>query len=59
MENVEMKVEGHFPTIKADLPKDFCPSSSGETIIIASMEGNVAVDGHEEAKVGLNVYREK
>jgi hypothetical protein len=35
------------------------PSSSGKTIIIASTEGNVAVDGHEEAKVGLNVYRKK
>jgi hypothetical protein len=59
MKNVEMKVEGHFLTIKVDLTKDFGPSSSGKTIIIASTEGNVAVYGHEEAKVGLNVYRKK
>jgi hypothetical protein len=59
MKNVEMKVEGRFLTIKVDLTKDFGPSSSGKTIIIASTEGNVAVDGHEEAKVGLNVYRRK
>ena len=32
---------------------DFHYSSSGKTIIIASTEGNVAVDGHEEVKVGL------
>jgi len=60
MKNVEMKVEvHHFLTIKVDLTKDFGPSSSGKTIIISSTEGNVAVDGHEEAKVGLNVYRKK
>jgi len=51
MKNVEMKVEGHFLTITVDLPKDFGPSSSGKTI--------VAVNGHEEAKVGMNVYRKK
>jgi len=59
MKNVEMKVEGNILTIKVDLTKDFGPSSSGKTMIIASTEGNVSVEGHEEAKVGLNVYRKK
>ena len=59
MKNVEMKVEGRSLTIKVDLPKDFGPSSSGKTIIIASTEGNVAADGHEKAKVGPNVYLKK
>ena len=59
MKNVEMKVEGNILTIKVYLTKDFGPSSSGNTIIIASTEGNVTVDGHEEAKIGLNVYRKK
>lgn len=59
MKNVEMKVDGNILSIRVDLSKDFGPSSSGKTIIIASTEGNVAVDGHEEAKVGLNVYRKK
>ena len=58
MKNVEMKVEGHFLTIKVDLTKDFGPLSPGKAIIIASTKGNVAVDGYE-AKVGLNVYRKK
>ena len=59
MKNIEMKSEGNVLTIKVDLTKEFGPSSSGKTIIIASTEGNVAVEGHEEAKIGLNVYRKK
>jgi hypothetical protein len=59
MKNVEMKIDGNILTIQVDLSKEFGPSSSGKTIIIATTEGNVAIDGHEEAKVGLNVYRKK
>ena len=59
MKNVDMKVEGNILTIKVDLSKELVSSSSGKTIIIATTEGNVAVDGHEEAKIGLNVYRKK
>jgi hypothetical protein len=59
MKNVEMKVEDKILTIKVDLTKEFGPSASGKTIIIASTEGNIAIDGHEGAKIGLNVYRKK
>ena len=59
MKNVEMAVEGNLLTIKVDLSKNFGPSSSGKTIIIATTEGNVVIPGHEEAKVGLNIYRKK
>ena len=58
MKNVEMTVEGTTLTIKVDLSKEFGPSSSGKTIIIASTEGNVTIPNREE-KVGLNVYRKK
>ncbi|MGD1001268.1 MAG: hypothetical protein ABSA67_11290 [Candidatus Brocadiia bacterium] len=58
MKNVDMKVEGNILTIKVDLTKEFGPSSSGKTIIIASTEGNVSVVDREE-KLGLNVYRKK
>jgi len=58
MKNVQMTVEGNVLTIRVDLSKDFGPSSSGKTIIIASTEGNVAISDREE-KVGLNVYRKK
>ena len=58
MKNVEIKVEGNILTIKVDLTKEFGPSASGKTIIIASTEGNVAVPDRDE-KIGLNVYRKK
>ncbi len=58
MKNVEMKVEGNILTIKVDLSKEYGPSSSGKTIIVASTEGNQSVPEREE-KVGLNVYKKK
>lgn len=58
MKNVEMTVAGNILTIKVDLSKEFGPSSSGKTTIIASTEGNITVPDREE-KVGLNVYRKK
>jgi hypothetical protein len=58
MKNVEMTVEGTMLTIRVDLSKEFGPSSTGKTIIIASTEGNVAIPNRHE-KVGLNVYRKK
>jgi hypothetical protein len=58
MKNVEMRVEGNVLIIRVDLSKEFGPSSSGKTTIIASTEGNVSIPDREE-KVGLNVYRKK
>jgi hypothetical protein len=58
MKNVEMKVEGNILTIKVDLSKEYGPSSSGKTTIVASTEGNVSIPEREE-KVGLNVYKKK
>ena len=58
MKNVQMAVAGNILTITVDLTKEFGPSSSGKTIIIASTEGNVTVPDRDE-KVGLNVYRKK
>ncbi len=59
MKNVEMSVDGNILTIKVDLTKDFGPSASGKTIIIASSEGNQSVPGKEAVKIGLNVYKKK
>ncbi len=58
MKNVEMSMEGSTLVIKVDLTKEFGPSSSGKTVIIASTEGNQTIPGREE-KVGLNVYRKQ
>ena len=59
MKNVEMKVDGDILTIKVDLTKEFGPSASGKTIIIASTEGNISIPDKEDVKIGLNVYKKK
>ena len=59
MKNVEMSLEGTILMIKVDLSKEFGPSASGKTIIIASTEGNVPIPGREDVKVGFNVYHKK
>ncbi len=48
MKNVELKVDGTTLTISVDLSKEFGPSSSGKTTIIATTEGNVSIPGREE-----------
>ena len=48
MKNVEMTVEGTLLTIKVDLSKEFGPSASGKTTIIASTEGNITIPTREE-----------
>ncbi len=57
MKNVEMTMEGEILVVKVDLSKEFGPSSSGKTIIIATTEGNQSVPERENVKVGLNVYK--
>jgi hypothetical protein len=52
--NIEYSVEGNKLTMVVDLSKDFGPSASGKTIIIASSEGNKDVG---DVKVGLNIYK--
>jgi len=57
MKNVELSVEGNILTVKVDLTKEYGPSSSGKTIIIASTEGNADVPGCDGIKIRLNVYK--
>jgi len=59
MKNVEMKMEDNMLTIKVDLTKEFGPSASGKTIIIASTEGNISIPDKDEIKIGLNIYKKK
>lgn len=56
MKNVELSINGDILTIKVDLSQRFGKSGSGKSTIIASTEGNQAVPGQEEIKIGLNVY---
>ena len=59
MKNVEMKLDGDILTIKVDVTKEFGPSASGKTIIIATTEGNIAIPEKEDVKIGLNIYKKK
>nr|WAH99789.1 MAG: hypothetical protein OI716_00075 [Candidatus Methanoperedens sp.] len=59
MKNIDLKLEGNILIIKVDILKEFGPSTSGKTIIIASTEGNKAVPGNEDIKIGLNIYKKK
>lgn len=56
MKNIEMTIEGEILTVKIDLSKNYGPSKTGKSIVIASSEGNVNVPEREE-KIGINVYR--
>jgi hypothetical protein len=55
--NIEYKVEKDKLVITVDLKKEFGVSKSGKNTIIASSEGNVAIDGADGVKIGLNVYK--
>ncbi|GER88728.1 hypothetical protein KDW_28900 [Dictyobacter vulcani] len=57
MKNIELKIEGSKLIIEVDLEKEYGPSSSGKSITIASTEGNIAVPGREEVKMGINIYK--
>jgi hypothetical protein len=55
--NVGVEVQGTTLVITVDLQKTFGLSGSGKSIIIASTGGNIPVPGHEDVKIGLNIYR--
>ncbi len=57
MKNVEFEVQEDILIIKVDLSKEFGPSKSGKTVIVASTEGNKTLPGRSE-KIGLNVYKD-
>jgi len=55
----EMYLLKYSITIKVDISKEFGPSTSGKTTIIASTEGNKGVPGKEDVKIDLNLYKKK
>lgn len=57
MKNVEIQVEGNILTVRVDLTKEYGPSSSGKTIIVASTEGNADIPDTDGIKIGLNIYK--
>ena len=57
MQNVKVEVKGNILTATVDLSKDIGRSKSGKTIVIGSTQGNAQVPGHDNARIGLNVYK--
>lgn len=57
MKNISQKVTGNILTLTVDISKTFGASKTGKSIIIASTEGNLSVDGHPEVKMGVNIYK--
>ena len=55
MKNVEIKVNENILTVTVDLSKNFGPSNSGKTQIVASSEGNTKIT--DNISMGLNVYK--
>lgn len=57
MDNVHIEVQGNKAVITIDLSKDFGPSKSGKTIVVATTRGNVPIPGAESIRIGINCYK--
>ena len=56
MQNVDVKVKDGKAVITIDLNKEFGPSRTGKTIIVASTHGNQPI-GDNGVRLGLNAYK--
>ncbi len=55
---IKTVVDGNKLFIEVDLSKDFGPSKTGKSIILASSEGNQNIDGVDgRVRLGFNLYR--
>ena len=57
MDNVQIEVNDNKAVITIDLTKDFGPSKSGKTIVVATTRGNVPIPGSDTIKIGINCYK--
>lgn len=57
MQNVTLSREGDKLKIEIDLTKDFGPSSSGKTTLVASTRGSRPVPGAGDLFIGINCFR--
>jgi len=58
--NVELGVsKDGILTIQIDLNARHGRSNSGKTTIVATTGGSVSIPGHEDIKMGLNIYTRK
>ena len=57
MDNTQIEVKDNKAVITIDLSKDFGPSKSGKTIVVATTRGNVPIPGSDTVKIGINCYK--
>ena len=57
MKNIKMENKANKLVLEIDLTKNFGRSKSGKSIIIATTEGNVSIEGADNIKLGLNCYK--
>lgn len=57
MKNVAMKVNKNTLTLTIDLAKSFGPSKSGKSNVIATTEGNIELENHQDMRLGINVFK--
>ena len=57
MTNIVARVEGTKLILEVDLSQEHGRSKTGKSVTIASTGGNVSVPGHEEVKMGINIYK--
>ena len=57
MENIQIEVNDNKAVITIDLSKEFGPSKSGKTIVVATTRGNVPIPGSDTIKIGINCYK--
>ena len=57
MDNIQIEVKDNKAVITIDLSKDFGPSKSGKTIVVATTRGNVPIPGSDTIKIGINCYK--
>jgi hypothetical protein len=55
-DNIKATLEGKKLTLEIDTTKDFGPSKSGKTNVVASSRGNAQV-GSDGVIIGVNIYR--
>ena len=57
MDNVVIEVKDNKAIITIDLNKEFGPSKSGKTIVVATTRGNVPIPEAEAYRIGINCYK--
>jgi hypothetical protein len=57
MDNIQIEVKDNKAVITIDLIKDFGPSKSGKTVVVATTRGNVPIPGAENIRLGINCYK--